>query len=369
MREYEKKCLYNRDLVRQLREKQFTRIEDGVEILFKPVPDAAPAHLDPRLKQIIEQKRRMFSSRAKGGFRLSNERYRPDKITYDLTETAVACEEQLIPIGGSHKINLYIFRAPSSKPGCPVLVYLHGGGFTAGDIGLFYCQMAFIAEQSGAVVIFPEYRLAPECPYPGPIEDAWGTVQWVHAHAAELGADPARLMVAGDSAGGSLTNACALQDEAGIIRKIMGIYPAWDMSDYHTQTAYTWSYDSYQVVEEEKELAYSRIDRIKSGVDRDPQSTNNLYLQGKTTPADPLVSAVFASDAQLERFPETVIVAAEYDYLRVGSDYAAKRLKELGVPVRSIRYCGCDHGFLDMIGTVVQSEELCLTIADELKAI
>ena len=83
--------------------------------------------------------------------------------------------------------------------------------------------MQYIAEQSGAVVVFPEYRLAPENPFPAPVEDAWGAVQWVHAHAAELGADPAKLMVAGDSAGGSLTNACVLQDEKGIIRKIMGL--------------------------------------------------------------------------------------------------------------------------------------------------
>ena len=190
----------------------------------------------------------------------------------------------------------------------------------------------------------------------------------MHAHAAELGADPSKLMVAGDSAGGSLTNACVLQDEQGIIRKIMGIYPSWDGSDYHTQTAYTWTYDAYEVADEDKELAYSRIDRIKSGVDKDPSSSSNLYLQGHTTPKNPLVSAIFATDEQLKKFPETIIVAAEYDYLRVGSDYAAKRLASLGVPVRSIRYCGCDHGFLDMLGTIVQSEELCLTIAAELKA-
>ena len=186
---------------------------------------------------------------------------------------------------------------------------------------------------------------------------------------AAAGADPAKLMVAGDSAGGSLTNACVLQDEKGIIRKIMGIYPSWDGSDYHEQTAYTWSYDAYEVADEDKKLAYSRIDRIKSGVDKDPDSSNSLYLQGHTTSHDPLVSAVFATDEQLKKFPETVIVAAEYDYLRVGSDYAAKRLASLGVPVRSIRYCGCDHGFLDMLGTIVQSEELCLTIAAELKAL
>ena len=366
MREYEKKCLYDEKLVTAIREKQYIKEADGMEILFKPVPDGETGRLDPRLKQVIEYKRKMFAGRSASGWTLSSERYRPDKVTYDLTDTQVVCEERLIPIGG-HQIDLYLFRAQQIKPDCPVLVYLHGGGFTAGDIGLFYCQMKYIAEQSGALVVFPEYRLAPECPFPGPIEDAWGAVQWGYEHAGELGADPKKLMVAGDSAGGSLTNACALSDEKGIIRKIMEIYPAWDMSDYRTQEKYTWSYDYYDVVPEEKEMVYSRIDRIKSGVEKDPDSSSNLYLQGKTAPTDPLVSAVFADDERLKRFPETVIVAAEYDYLRVGSDYAAKRLKSLGVPVRSIRYCGCDHGFLDMIGTIVQSQELCITIAEELK--
>ena len=310
--------LYDKALVAKIHANQFTKEVDGIPVLFKPVPDAEPAHLDPRLREIIIKKGTMFANRAKAGWTLSSERYRPDKVTYDLIETPVDCTEQLIPIGG-HKIDIYIYRTANIQPNAPVLVYLHGGGFTAGDIHLFGKQMQYIAEQSGAVVVFPEYRLAPENPFPAPVEDAWGAVQWVHAHAAELGADPAKLMVAGDSAGGSLTNACVLQDEKGIIRKIMGIYPSWDGSDYHEQTAYTWSYDAYEVADEDKKLAYSRIDRIKSGVDKDPDSSNSLYLQGHTTSHDPLVSAVFATDEQLKKFPETVIVAAEYDYLRVAA--------------------------------------------------
>ncbi|MDD4849707.1 MAG: alpha/beta hydrolase [Gemmiger sp.] len=359
--------LYEKTLVAEIRNRQYDKTVDGVQVLFKPVPDAEPAHLDPRLLRVIQEKQKLFAGRAKRGWCLSGERYRPDKITYDLTETPVDCEERLISIQGNHKIDLYIYRAQNAAAGCPILVYLHGGGFTAGDIHLFGCQMKLIAEQSGAVVLFPEYRLAPENPFPAAIEDGWGTVEWAYKNAAALGADPAKLMVAGDSAGGSLTNACVLQDTAGIIKKIMGIYPAWDMSDYRTQAAYTWCYDAYDIVEEEKALAYSRIDRIKSGIENDPESSNSLYLQGKTSTKDPLVSALFAGDEALKRFPETIIVSAEYDYLRPSSEYAAKKLQSLGVPVRSIRYCGCDHGFLDMLGTIVQSEELCLTIADELK--
>lgn len=367
MRKYEKKRLYDPNLVEKMQEQQYTLTVNGVEVLCKLPPEGIRAHLDPRLKEVIAYKKKMFSERSATGWCLSNERYRPDKVTYDLTTAPVTCEERLISVKGDHKIDVYVFRAESARPGCPVLVYLHGGGFTAGDIGLFGCQMKYIAEQSGALVVFPEYRLAPECPYPGPVEDAWATVEWACSHAAEYGADPEKLMVAGDSAGGSLCNACALLDEAGRIRKLVEIYPAWDMSDYRNQTDYSWSYDCYEIAEEERELAYSRIDRIKKGAEHNDCPEEHLYLQGRTGFRDPLVSAIFAEDGQLARFPETVIVSAEYDYLRVGSDYAAGRLKQLGVPVRSIRYCGCDHGFLDMIGTIVQSEELCRTVAQELK--
>ena len=63
-----------------------------------------------------------------------------------------------------------------------------------------------------------------------------------------------------------------------------------------------------------------------------------------------------------------VIVSAEYDYLRVGSDYFVSVLQGVGVNVKSVRYCGCDHGFLDMLGTIVQSEDLCHLIAGEIQA-
>ena len=223
-----------------------------------------------------------------------------------------------------------LFRS-DAKPGQPVLVYLHGGGFTAGDMRLYANQMKLIAEKSGAVVVFPEYRLAPECPFPGPIEDAWGAIQWVHAHAAEIGADPEKIVLAGDSAGGGLSASCVLQDSEGIVKKLIGIYPGWDMRNYHDIPAseYTWSYEEYDVCEADREAAYSRIDRIKSGVEKGDTSSN-LYLQGRTTPDDPRVNLACAGDEQLKKFPETLVIAAQYDYLTVGVDHVAKRLSDLG---------------------------------------
>ncbi len=369
--------LYDASLVGRIRERVYTGEVYGVETLFKPVPDVDEEHVvDPRLETVMEKKRKMFSERAQTGWRLSNERYRPDKVTYDLTTTDVGVDERLIPIDDDHLIDIYIYRAEGAPQNCPVMIYLHGGGFTAGDMRLYANQMKLVAELSGAVAIFPEYRLAPECPFPGPIDDAWGTVCWVHEHVAELGVDPEGIMVAGDSAGGSLTAACVQRDlermasgAERIIKKIVGIYPGWDLRDWRTLDEYTWSYDEYPVREDQFELVKSRIERIRSGVEGSETSSSNLYLQGKTTPDNPLVNVAAASDEVLEQFPEVLAISSEYDYLRVGTDHLVKRMQDLGVKVRNMHYCGCDHGFFDMLGTYVQAEELCQTLADELKAL
>lgn len=359
---------YDRALVDAIREKQYTEVVDGMEILFKPVPDDDRPHaMDPRLFEIASNKKKMFSQRAQGGFRLSNERFRPDKVTYDLAEAEIVCDERLISVNGDHMIDLFIYRrADDAGKVTPVMIYLHGGGFTAGDIHLFEKQMQYIAEQSHATVVFPEYRLAPETPYPGAHEDAFATVDYIYDNAEELSVDRDRLMVAGDSAGGVLTLAC-LQRNAGNgkIRKAFLLYPACDSRPLEDITGYEWTYDKYPMLEEQREIAVSRVERIKSGMKKGGM---NLYNQNRTTPEDPMISAYLASDEVLSKFPEIVFCNSEFDYLRLASEAMARRLLALGVSVRTVTYCGCDHGILDMLGTVVQAEELCLCMADELKS-
>lgn len=201
-------------------------------------------------------------------------------------------------------------------------------------------------------------------------------MRWVYEHAAELGGDGNKIVVAGDSAGGSLATACVQKDieqaAAGgerLIKKIVAIYPGWDLRDWRTLTDYTWSYDEYPVRPDQFEMAKSRIERIRSGTEDSASSSSNLYIQGKTTPDDPLVNLAAASDEVIASFPETLVISSEYDYLRVGADHLARRMQDLGVAVRNMRYCGCDHGFFDMLGTYVQAEELCLTLADEIRAL
>ncbi|WP_235732473.1 alpha/beta hydrolase [Mycolicibacterium septicum] len=129
--------------------------------------------------------------------------------------------------------------------GLPVLIYFHGGGFVLCDLDSHDSCCRRLANGIGAIVISVDYRLAPEHPYPAAVEDAWAATEWAAAHASELGGDPARLVVAGDSAGGNLAAVVAMtaRDHSGphIAFQVL-IYPVVDqrrkssLSSPHTKS-------------------------------------------------------------------------------------------------------------------------------------
>ena len=100
--------------------------------------------------------------------------------------------------------------APSLDAGLPLLLYLHGGGFTIGSIATHDTLCRELARLAGCMVVSLDYRLAPQHRFPTASNDAWDALQWLAAHASTLGADPARLAVGGDSAGGTLAAVCAI---------------------------------------------------------------------------------------------------------------------------------------------------------------
>jgi acetyl esterase len=135
---------------------------------------------------------------------------------------------------GTIPIRVYWPLADSAET-LPIVVFLHGGGWSVGDLDTYDGEARNHAVGAGAVVVSVDYRLAPEHPYPAAVDDAWAATQWVAAHAGELGADPGRLAVAGDSAGGNLATVVAqLARDAGgpPIRFQLLWYPAttWDTS-------------------------------------------------------------------------------------------------------------------------------------------
>lgn len=357
---------YDVTLVEDIRARQRSERVFGMDVAVRPVPDAEPHSYDPRMLPIARRNLAASSGQPRGKLSLLAMRSHKGADLRDLSNGSFDFDERLIEVGGTHFIGVYVLRPERACEGCPVMVYLHGGNFNAGDIETYMGRMRLIAERSASVVVFPAYRLAPECPFPGPVEDCHAAVEWAWAHAGDYGADPARLMVAGDSAGGSLACACAQLDLAGRIQRLALVYPAVDCGDWRTQANYTWSWDAYQVSEGQRDLMVAAINSLKDLFDLEVEGRMNLYMQRNGSLRDPLMSACFASDAVLSRFPPTLMVTAEYDFMRVAGEWFASKLASLGVSSACVRYEGVEHGFSGMLGILPQAEDLCDLLAGEL---
>jgi acetyl esterase/lipase len=131
---------------------------------------------------------------------------------------AIVFEELTVPgPAGAPDISVLVCRPPARRAAAPGVVYFHGGGMIVGDNRTAISVMLDWIERAGVIVVSVEYRLAPEHPHPAPVEDCYAGLAWTATHAAELGIDPGRLLIAGYSSGGGLGAAVALmaRDRAG----------------------------------------------------------------------------------------------------------------------------------------------------------
>ncbi len=149
----------------------------------------------------------------------------------------VTVTEHIVPgPAGAPDVRLFVYAPPGPKTARPALFHIHGGGFILGDAAMMTPLSQGRTKAFDCVVVSVDYRLAPETPYPGPVEDCYAGLKWTVEHAAELGVDPARIVVGGESAGGGLAAAlCLLARERGGPSVAMQflIYP---MLDHRTAT-------------------------------------------------------------------------------------------------------------------------------------
>lgn len=143
--------------------------------------------------------------------------YQAGADVLEVPKAALARVEDLhIPARDGHALPARLY-APRTDVGLPVLMYLHGGGFTIGNLATHDILCRELARLAGCMVVSLDYRLAPEHRFPTAHNDAWDALQWLARQGQTLGADPARLAVGGDSAGGTLAAASAiLARDAGL---------------------------------------------------------------------------------------------------------------------------------------------------------
>jgi acetyl esterase len=214
----------------------------------------------------------------------------------------------------------------------PLLVYYHGGGFLFGDLETHDGVCRLLCRHSGAHVLAIDYRLAPEDPFPAAVEDAAGAFSWAVEHAAELGADPARIGVGGDSAGGNLSAVVSqlTARQAGPRPAVqLLIYPVTDMTRRRP---------SRDLFADGFLLTSSEMDWFETN-----------YLGGGETRSDPRVSPMVSES--LAGLPPAIVVTASFDPLRdEGEDYA-RAMQQAGTPVLLRRFPSMIHAFINMTST------------------
>jgi acetyl esterase len=247
--------------------------------------------------------------------------------------------------GGDLALRLY---RPAGEGPLPALLYFFGGGWVLGTIDTADGVSRSLANASGALVVVTGYRLAPEHPFPAAVDDCYAAVGWVAGHAAEIGADPARLAVGGDSAGGNLAAVVALRARAGgqALAGQLLVYPNTD------QLA-----DDQSMRDSGDPFLFNR---------HSVAWYRQHYLANPGDAANPLASPLRAES--LAGLPPALVITAEYDPLRDQGEAYARRLADDGVQVELSRYPGMAHGFFTMAGTVDASGAAIAQAASRLRA-
>jgi acetyl esterase len=227
----------------------------------------------------------------------------------------------------------------------PAIVYLHGGGWSLGSLATYEPFCRALANRTGQIVIWVEYRLAPEAPYPAALDDTLAAWRWVQRNYREIGADPARISIGGDSSGGNLAAVAALilRGEAGIQpwRQLL-LYPCLDLSaslSSHRRLA-----DGYLLTAQM--YAWYRDNYVPPGVSRD----------------DWRLSPLFADD--LAHLPPAIVLYSGFDPLRDEAAAYIMKLTLAGVPVESLYFADMIHGFLTMGGVIPAADVAIGRIAD-----
>ncbi len=273
------------------------------------------------------------------------------------------CRQQLL-VGGRQRIGAVVdlevdgaegplparLYVPTERLGSgpvPTLLYLHGGGWMYGDLESHDPVCRFLAERSGVQVLAIEYRLAPEHPFPAAVEDCRAAYAWLVDHADDLDADPERLAVGGDSAGGALAHSTAVwAAEKGLpLAFQLLIYPG---ADFVERT------ESRRLFGEGFVLTEQFMTQAEEA-----------YL-GPIDRADPDASAVRRTEFP-EGLPPAHVVTAGYDPLRDEGEALARLLAEHGVEVDLVRYPSMIHGFVHILVAGHEARAYVGEIADRLR--
>ena len=307
--------------------------------------------LDPQAKALLEQMAanpdapRLIDLPPAGG----REMYRAMAAMLDPQGVPIGkVEDRAIP-GPAGDIPVRVYTPVAAGGTGPALVYYHGGGWVIGDLETHDALCRTLANEAGCKVIAVDYRLAPEHPFPAAIDDAYAAVKWVEANASEIGIDPNRIAVAGDSAGGNLAAAVSLRAKAE-----KGPHIAFQLLIYPVT-------DAPRTTQSYKDFAAGHMLEAE-GMD---WFWNHYVLSAGADPKHPYAAPLHAES--LAGLPPAYVVTAGFDVLRDEGKAYAEALKKAGVEVEYVNYEGMIHGFFNMQGVLDVARDAVKAAAKALK--
>lgn len=256
--------------------------------------------------------------------------YRAERDAYAKeinTSDAVVDSVDLISVpgpAGPIPTRVYKPQGRTGSSATPVILYLHGGGWTVGGGDALDGTYRAYCAATECLLVVPDYRLAPEHKFPAAVDDCWAAAKWLALNAASIGGDPARIAVAGESSGGNLAAVIAsISRETPEVKFRLQalIYPALDLSG--DTRSYREAID-----------VFTR-DKMKWYI--------SSYIRGPEDISDPLASPVRATD--FRGLPPTVLVTGGADPLLDEAEEYASKLRNAGVELTYLRLDGWPHGF------------------------
>lgn len=241
---------------------------------------------------------------------------------------------------GGPDVRVIVTRPVDQQDVRPVLVWIHGGGYVLGTADSDQLLMAQIVEQVGCVCVSIDYRLAPETPHPGPIEDCYAALRWVHRTAVDLRIDPSRIAIGGESAGGGLAAALA------ILARDRGEVPL-----------------VFQA------LVYPMLDDRSVTDERDPATGSYVWTRGSnrfgwtsllgkdpgSADVSPYAAAARVEDAA--DLPPALITVGSLDLFREEDIAYADTLLRAGVPATLHVFAGAYHGFMHVPSSITRRHQ------------
>lgn len=261
-------------------------------------------------------------------------------------EPVAKVDDRMIPgAGGQIPIRIYW---PEGDGPFPVVFYIHGGGWVIADLDTYDSSARALANAARAVVVSTHYRQAPEHAYPAAHDDAFAAYRWTLKNAASLEGDPARMAVAGESAGGNMAAVVSLRARDQKVQLPVHQLLVYPVAGTDMNTT------SYEENASAKPLDKPTMAWFAKHYLGDAAATGNAEIN-------------LAARKDLKGLPPTTIVTADIDPLRSEGQMLAKALQHAGVPVSSRNFEGSTHEFFGMGAVVPDAKEAVAFAAGELR--